>query len=168
MNLFVHEIDAVPYFVVSPDVASLLLGKYREAAGIGSPLHRTPMRDVKGDALDQVEVEMVNDALYKDSTRLFEDRSQGAAAMLEAAVGSDPGTSCALSLHEGAIVDSFVTFLNAVHVHLSRNFTNADEVGTAMEEVPILAEADNPLDLILKQAVALMLSELMELWANSF
>lgn len=160
-SLFVHKDNNGDIFmVIEPEFALLLLQCYPND---GVKLHRTNVEDMSGDALDMVEVEMVNDGICNRAQEMLGSNNNDVLNILKDAVVNKRTYRARL---DDDTIRRFLMFANLLHV--SRVNVNSSDVGVAQgdEEVVNIFDVanNNDLDKLMHFVIISMINELTDLW----
>lgn len=169
--MFIAEINGVPNLLLQSPIAHVLLSLFKEVVEGESAIHRTQVSEFSGDALDQVELEMVNDALYNSALEVFGEQGSMATRAFSQALQNPQGLT-AIPLDNEELLSSLSTFLNAVHVHLNKEHMTEGSIGAPQgdeeEGENILTTGASEEEMVAKQIVAIMLCEVLEIWREHF
>lgn len=168
--MFIAEINGVPNLLLQGPLARVLLSIFQEVLDGDSAIHRTTVSEFSGDALDQVELEMVNDALYNSALEAFGEKGSVATRAISQALHNPTGLT-ALPLDNEELLSSLAALLNAVHVHLNKDHMTEGSIGAPQgedEQENILTTGSSEEEMVAKQIVAVMLCEVLEIWRENF
>lgn len=148
------------FLTIEPEVAMLLLHAYPDG---GAKLHRTKVEDMNGDALDMVELEMVNDDVASRAQNTVGGNNK---EVLEILYNTIENKSSAIIPLDDNNIRKFLMFANLLHV--SRVNVSNTEVGAAQGNDDLQNIFDvannNDLDKIIHFIIISLINELTDLW----